>query len=423
MPPERQWLSWMHTLETVANGAEPTESLLDDCLSACLSSDTWSDNPDLTDLYAFLARCWVYPALRLKIEAACQYWSKERKRLLEQCVTPFLATSQNGQAPATFANVKRVSANALRAQEFPPLKWFASGLLHEGNCIFAGKSKRGKSWLAFNIAISLALGDDVLGHYEVPYPVKVAYCALEDGDRRMNRRIKQIEASRDLSNLEIVFAMPKLAEGGYDFIEHLIAKEGFQVVIIDVLAKVDDQGKSGPKGYQEVYDTLGRLHELRNKHTFALIMITHLRKAEAEEVSEQIMGSMAYVGIQDVVWVFQRKYGDNFGYLEVLDKDMAEKSIEIEFKEAEGLWTFVGEGDEHAASKEEFEILQYLREETKPQSIKQIMEGIGMPAGKFSAFRKRLQRMEKDHKLLRTDRGMYAAFGRGGWEDLDEPPF
>ena len=119
------------------------------------------------------------------------------------------------------------------------------------------------------------------------------------------------------------------------------------------------------------------------------------------------------------MWVFSRKYGESFGHIEVLDKDMAEKSIEIAFKDEEGIWTFVGEGDEHAASKEEHEILAFLREEPKPQSAKQIMASLGIPHGKFQALRQRLKRMVGDEKLVRTDRGLYAAFGRSSWEQLD----
>ena len=316
--------------------------------------------------------------------------------------------------------IKRIDGDTLRAREFAPLKWFAAGLIHEGNCIFAGKSKRGKSWLALNMAVSLATGQDVLGHYEVREEIKVALCALEDGERRLNRRLRQIEADKSLKHLEVFFTMPKLAEGGYEFLESLIVQERFQVVIIDVLAKVDGGGKNGAKDYQEVYDSLGRLQELRDKHTFALIMITHLRKAEAEEMSESIMGSTAYVGIQDVVWVFNRKYGESNALLEVLDKDMAEKSIEVEFDAATGNWLFVGEGDEHAQNKEEATIIDYLKGEHRPQTVKQTMSALGIPADNYHGFRKRMERMANDYKILRAGRGTFTALPRGSWEGLDD---
>lgn len=99
MPPERQWLSWLDTLHALSSTATPTEADLDDCLTVCFQDETWGEKPEETDLYAFLAQCWVYPALRLKIEGAIQYWSKERKALLHTFVTPYLPATQNGTDP------------------------------------------------------------------------------------------------------------------------------------------------------------------------------------------------------------------------------------------------------------------------------------------------------------------------------------
>ena len=145
-----------------------------------------------------------------------------------------------------------------------------------------------------------------------------------------------------------------------------LIEEGFQLIIIDVLAKVEGQGKNGAKDYLEAYATFAPLVALRNQYSFTLIMVTHLRKAEAQEMStEGVMGSTAYVGAQDVVWTFNRRHGEHSGFLEITDKDMAEKTVELAFQEQDGRWAFVGEGDEHAASKEEQEVLTFLHEEGK----------------------------------------------------------
>ena len=321
---------------------------------------------------------------------------------------------------ANALGIQRQSATDLLKSTFTPLKWLAAGLIHEGNIIFAGKSKRGKSWIALNIAVALATGQEVFGHYEVPAAVKVAYCALEDGPRRVYRRLTQMEAhTHDLSKLDILFKMPSFQEGGIEVITGLV-EEGVQLIIIDVLAKVEGQGKNGAKDYLEAYETFAPLVELRNQHSFTLVMITHLRKAEAQEMSDAVMGSTAYVGAQDVVWTFTRRQGEHSGFLEIADKDMAEKTVELTFQEQSGWWTFVGEGDEYAASKEEHEVVTFLREEGKPQSILQIMQGVGVPQVKYHTFRKRLQRMVADGLVIRTDRGLYAALGQEGWYRMDE---
>ena len=76
MPPERQWLSWIDTVDTLSPTNPHDEQTLADCLGVCFQNTAWDANPEQTHLYEFFARCWVYPALKIQIEQAMQYWSK-----------------------------------------------------------------------------------------------------------------------------------------------------------------------------------------------------------------------------------------------------------------------------------------------------------------------------------------------------------
>src|SRR5262249_35638829 len=53
------------------------------------------------------------------------------------------------------------------------------GLVPEGLCILAGKPKIGKSWLALEMCLGVALKENVLGDIE-PVHGDVLYCALEE---------------------------------------------------------------------------------------------------------------------------------------------------------------------------------------------------------------------------------------------------
>lgn len=53
--------------------------------------------------------------------------------------------------------------------------------------MLAGKAKTGKSYLIFNIALGIALGDKTLGHFRVSEK-EVLYLALEDSLRRIKQR-------------------------------------------------------------------------------------------------------------------------------------------------------------------------------------------------------------------------------------------
>lgn len=302
-------------------------------------------------------------------------------------------------------------AAELMAMDFPPIKWFAAGLLHEGMVLFGGKSKRGKSWIMMNLSLSLATGGNAFGHYEVPRPVKVLYCALEDGPRRTQRRMTMIDPAADYSRLKFAFRMPPLEDGGIAYIaEHI--RSGYEVVVVDVLAHVEKAGKNGLRDYHEVYQTFAPLQALRSEHQFAMVMVTHLRKAESEEVFDNLHGSVAYQGAQDALWVLERKQGEENANLHLRDKDAEDKIAELSFN-GEGIWSFVGEGEEHSANNEENAVIKFLGEEMQPQGIKDIMLGLDLPQGRYGAFRVRLHRMVSKGLILRTDRGKYTVLRYG----------
>ena len=310
--------------------------------------------------------------------------------------------------------IVEIAAIDLMAMHFPPIKWYAAGLLHEGMVLFGGKSKRGKSWIMMNLALSVATGGNVFGHYEVPRPVKVLYCALEDGPRRTQRRMAMIDKDADFSRIKFAFRMPPLENGGIDYIARHI-KNGYEVVVVDVLAHVETAGKNGLRDYHEVYRTFAPLQALRSEYQFAMVMVTHLRKAESEEVFDNLHGSVAYQGAQDALWVMERKQGEDTALLHLRDKDAEDKIAELKFDGA-GIWSFIGEGEDHAETTEESGIIKLLLEEAKPMGIKDIMLALGMHPGRYAAIRKRLQRMASKGFVIRTERGLYMALKHAGWD-------
>ena len=83
------------------------------------------------------------------------------------------------------------NAADLQTKEFPPIQWTVPDVLPEGLTILAGKPKVGKFWLALDIAFAVAGGGAVLGR-ECD-PGAVLYLALEDNERRLQRRLKLLE--------------------------------------------------------------------------------------------------------------------------------------------------------------------------------------------------------------------------------------
>src|SRR6185437_15226034 len=71
------------------------------------------------------------------------------------------------------------------------------------NGIIVAEPKVGKSWLAIDLALCLALGTDFLG-FRVPRPVKVAFVSREDNPPLTAWRIRHLFADKMPENPDLL---------------------------------------------------------------------------------------------------------------------------------------------------------------------------------------------------------------------------
>ena len=306
----------------------------------------------------------------------------------------------------------------LIADDIAPPKQLFTGLMHDGMLLFGGKSKRGKSWLIFDLAIALAVGRAGFRHFPCPAPMPVLYLALEDGRARLQGRAKAIQPNLTTANdFHLRYSFPPLAHGGIEALHAEISCYHYGLVIIDVLAKLETSATSkSERGYHDVYDMFTPLQELRKHHPFCLAMLTHLRKQEADDVFDALMGSVAYQGAQDVLWVLERKPKDDFAFLHIRDKDAEEKTIALRF--LDGHWEYIGEGEEYEVSRDSRKIIQVLNQEKRDLSIPEIMKAGDFAESKYAYIRNVLVTLVKDDFIHRTKQGRYSATVRGAYELL-----
>lgn len=297
----------------------------------------------------------------------------------------------------------------LIADDIPPPIQLFEGLMHEGMLLFGGKSKRGKSWLMFDLAIALAVGRAGFRHYPCEQPRPVLYLALEDGRTRLQSRAKAIQPNLTTANgFHLRYTFPPLTEGGIEALTEEITREHYGLVIIDVLAKLEKPkaGKSD-KNYHDIYEMFTPLQEFRKQHPFCLAMLTHLRKQEADDVFDALLGSVAYQGAQDVLWVLERKPKDDFAFLHIRDKDAEDKTIALRF--LDGHWEYIGEGDEYEMSRDQRKILKILVEEKAEMGIEQIRRAGEWKEHEYGYVRKLLVSMAKDDLIHHASYGKYSA--------------
>ena len=297
----------------------------------------------------------------------------------------------------------------LLADTIPPPRPIVEGLLHEGMLLFGGKSKRGKSWLMLDLALAVATGSPVWQHFPTREPQPVLYLALEDGRGRIQRRLRAIQPGiQTTGKLQLLYDFPLLNDGGIKRLRHYIETWHYRLVVLDVLARVEPAARgSSDKTYHEIYRMFAPLQDLHRRHPFCLAMLTHLRKAEAEDIFDTLHGSVAYQGAQDTLWVLERPPRDAVGVLHLREKDSDDQALHVSF--VDGHWEFLGHDTEVKLSQGRQAILELFEEKERPLSIDEILKGLSRPRSRYQTVRKTLHRMVQDEQLVRLDRGRYAA--------------
>jgi AAA domain len=386
-----------------------------DLLEKGASQDTWHDPGNLSEMYGLLEDK-IY---RSRLLTAARKAGIARDDFLAAIAD----ARKRRHGPVQGALEPPETLTALLAADIPvPIQLF-DGLMHEGMLLFGGKSKRGKSWLMFDVALSLAVGRSAFRHFGCKQKMPVLFLALEDGRARLQGRTKLIQPNLTcVDNFHLRYSFRPLLEGGIEDLTKEIEHYHYGLVVIDVLAKLEPHnGGKGEKNYHDVYEMFAPLQSLRQQHPFCLAMLTHLRKQEAEDVFDSLHGSVAYQGAQDVLWVLERKPKDDFAFLHIRDKDAEDHTLALRF--VDGHWEYIGEGEEYEITRDQRKVIKILTEEKRELAIQDILRGGDFKQEQYGYLRKLLVTMVKEDLIHRTRQGRYSATLRGSVEmgDMDDP--
>jgi hypothetical protein len=171
----------------------------------------------------------------------------------------------------------------------------------------------------------------------------VLYCALEDNKRRMKKRLaKQRSGETPPAGLFLTAEMPRLAEGGVEYIRAWLKKvKQPRLVIIDTLAVVRTPAKRNQTAYEADYESVLELRNLAAEYRIAIIVTHHLRKAEADDVFDTVSGTLGLTGCVDTILII--KYEANGVLLAGKGRDLEEFSKAIRFDRVTGLWSIIGD--------------------------------------------------------------------------------
>lgn len=316
-------------------------------------------------------------------------------------------------AAKKLANQEKLSSTGwtgdrLAATPFEPISWVFENLFSEGLIVIAGSPKIGKSWLALLAVDAVVHGGRFLGRFQAVH-AEAAYLALEDSPRRLQDRMARLRL-KPSSSLHIFTDWPRMP-GGLELLDDFLdLNPGVKLIIIDTLARIRPiaTAEIGGTAYDQDYDLLAPLKAIADRHHAAILIITHLRKATHDDPFMKITGSAAISGAADAMVLLERKRGKEEGKLTTTSRDAPEIEATLRFDLDAGGWTVVDDEQLEAEelTPERKAIIELLKAERAPLSVKQIAEKLGKSSATISATCRQLQ---KEDQIENPIYGHYSA--------------
>lgn len=252
----------------------------------------------------------------------------------------------------------------LDSMELPEIKWIVDEFFPEGLSLLVGKPKIGKSWLALQIALAVAMGGKALGKIDVDQGA-VLYLGLEDTERRLRDRVnKQLSGETPPGNFHYcVNDWERLPAGGERIEKFLTEHKDIRLVVVDTLQKIRAPSMKHAGIYEQDYDAVSSLKNIADQFGIAMIVIHHQRKSKSDDIFDTVSGTMGITGAADTVAILKKETRTNAdGTFFVSGRDVEDIEKALNFDPSMGLWSVLGDAEEYRRSKQRQDIINILKE-------------------------------------------------------------
>jgi len=194
-------------------------------------------------------------------------------------------------------------------------RWLVTGLwAEEAVGIVGGEPKCCKSFLALDLAVSVASGTPCLRRFPVPRPGRVLLFAAEDALHVVRRRLEGICAAAgiELAELDVqVITAPTVRldlDADCASLDETVAKLRPRLLVLDPFVRLHriDENASG-----EVAPILAYLRELQRRHGVAVALVHHAKKGGGRaRAGQALRGSSEFHAWGDSN-LYLRRHGDD----------------------------------------------------------------------------------------------------------------
>jgi len=260
--------------------------------------------------------------------------------------------------------------------EFPPLRWIVPNILPEGLTFLAGRPKVGKSFLALQIACSVANGGRVFGEPVERMPV--LYIALEDGPRRLQRRLKSI-GWRKGTQSKIKTSCENLD------LQSEINQHGYRFIVLDTLSRylrnTRDQNDIG-----EMTDAAGELQRIAIDNGISILLIDHHTKPKGTDPNpvDDILGSTGKAAVADCLMGLYRQRGKKGATLAITGRDLEDKKLALEWDSTTQCWQLLGDAEQVESDSVQGAIIRMMEELGGETTISEVADCLGRDRGNIA---------------------------------------
>lgn len=238
-----------------------------------------------------------------------------------------------------------VTAAELDRMELPPVQWAVPGLLPAGLVFLVAAPKMGKSWLAFDLCLSVAAGDEWLGHKT--NQGATLYLALEDGLNHLQARLRTIGDgfTPPPAGCTLAINAPMLNAGLLEFLDGwLTANPDAKLVCIDTFQKIKPPQGRNENAYGADYRICSPLQAWAIQHNICVLLVHHTKKGiNPGDVFEGVNGSQGLTGTADATLLLSKENRfDADAVLSITGRDVEMERYLMHFDAIACRWVMLG---------------------------------------------------------------------------------
>jgi len=235
------------------------------------------------------------------------------------------------------------TAEELAKEDLEPIEFVIKDFLPSaGAFLLSSKPKTGKTFLALQMAASVASGDNFLDIFPAQQG-KVLYVMTQGGRRALKKRICDVmKDKKGLDDLFYLTAISPLRENGYDTLKNFIdLAENPKLIVLDMITNMFPNIKHS--NYQAWAEVFEELNNFAVDNDIPILCVYHSRKEviDDSDFTDDVLGSTGILGSVSGILTLRRSRDKGEGEIFINHREAESMKKTLLFKDV--CWRYLGD--------------------------------------------------------------------------------